>query len=93
MSAETEVIVEAVAEDPMLVEIRAQMKTTGAVRKYLLSVENFERASKEFNESCIELRACIKPSTTFVVRSQYHKHHLVTTDAECNFSVEPIEVI
>ena len=87
----SEVVV--VAEDPMMTEIRAQLKIKAAVRDYIQAAEDFGRASLAFSKSCQAVRDVIEPDARFILRVGYNKHHLVTTDSDGNFNVEPIEVI
>jgi hypothetical protein len=89
--ATSEVVVEK-TEDPMMEEIRSQLRISSAVREYLRAVEQFETASKEFHDSCKAVRESIKPDSRFVLRSGY-KHYLVTSDGGNNFNVESIEII
>ena len=87
----SEVVV--VAEDPMMEEIRSQLRISSAVRQYLNAVEKLELVSKELEKSCQAVRDVIEPDARFVLRVGYNKHHLVTTDSDGNFNAEPIEVI
>lgn len=61
-----------------------------AISRYLKSSETFNAASKEFTEACKELRKRIGKNARFV-SNQSFKSHLVTSDSEGNFDIEPIE--
>jgi len=61
-----------------------------AITRYLRAKEHFNSVSKEFTESCRELRKRVGKNARFV-STQSFKSHLVTSDGEGDFDIEPIE--
>lgn len=97
MSAEVSdvVVVESpVIENPdqeLIDRVYEKLEIGSAVRSYLRDVEQFERASKNFGESCQALRTKLKPNSRFVYRTEYGIMYLVTSDSEGNFNVESVD--
>lgn len=73
-------------------DIESRVNISLAVGRYLRAVDRFEAASKEFNESCSELRNQLVEPSRFVIRIDF-KHYLVTSDQLRNFEVEQIASI
>lgn len=94
MSDEVVDVVDAVVENPdqeIIDRVHEKLEIGSAVRSYLRDFEQFERASKDFSESCQALRAKLKPNSRFVYRMDYGRMYLVTSDKDGNFNVEAID--
>jgi hypothetical protein len=63
-----------------------------ALQRYLRAVNNFEAATKEFNEACSVLRNRLVEPSRFLTQIDF-QHYLVTSDQEHNFEVEELELI
>jgi len=73
-------------------DIETRIAISLTVARYLRAFNRFETASKEFNEACSGLRNQLAEPSRFVTKIDY-KHYLVTSDKECNFEVEELELI
>ena len=73
-------------------DIEQRVTASLALQRYLRSVERFEAASKEFNESCQTIRQALPRDSRFVANIS-HQHYLVTSDREGNFEVEQIATV
>ncbi len=73
-------------------DIETRVNASLAVGRYLLAVEQFEAATKEFNEACSALRKQLAEPSRFVTKIDF-KHYLVTSDQDRNFEVEELELI
>lgn len=94
MSDEVVNVVDAVVENPdqeIIDRVHEKLEIGSAVRSYLRDVEQFERANKNFGESCQALRAKLKPNSKFVYRMEYGRMYLVTSDKDGNFNVEAVD--
>lgn len=74
--------------DEMSIDDRVDIQM--AIARYLRAQQQFNTVSKEFTESCKEVRERIGKNAKFV-STQSFKSHLVTSDSEGNFDIEPIE--
>ena len=94
MSDEVVDVADAVVENPdqeIIDRVHEKLEIGSAVRSYLRDVEQFERANKNFGESCQALRAKLKPNSKFVYRMEYGRMYLVTSDKDGNFNVEAVD--
>jgi hypothetical protein len=73
-------------------DIETRVNISLALRRYLRAVNNFEAATKEFNEACSVLRNRLVEPSRFISQIDF-KHYLVTSDKEHNFEVEELELI
>jgi hypothetical protein len=78
-------------DQELIDRVHEKLEIGSAVRSYLRDVKQFERASKDFSESCQALRAKLKPNSRFVYRMEYGSMYLVTSDSDGNFNVEPVD--
>lgn len=83
--------------DPAIFKIREERKLAEAVRDYAEKLEQYEKASAGFNDSCVALRGIVAPDTSVVISGGYGRFHgqnfLLTVNADGNFNVNPVEVI
>lgn len=63
-----------------------------ATRRYLRTMKDFNTASRDFTEACKTLREAMPEDGRFVIEIEY-QHYLLTSDADGNFEVEPIESV
>lgn len=73
-------------------DVETRVNISLAVARYLRAVERFETATKEFNQTCLELRNQLVKPSRFVIKIDF-KHYLVTSDQHRNFEVEELELI
>jgi hypothetical protein len=75
----------------MAMDIETRVTISLAVQRYLRAVEQFESASKDFNEACTAMREVLPDGIRMVAQIQ-HQHYLVTSEDK-NFEVEPLETL
>ena len=71
-------------------DIERRVGISLAVSRYLRSADRFNEASREFTGACKSLRKRLGTNQRFVVQVEF-KHYLVTSDADGNFDIEPIQ--
>lgn len=71
-------------------DIDARLRLSAAIDTYLRSERQYNEAAQRFNESCNQLRQCIKPNMRYVLRRDW-QNYLLTTDAGGDFEIEEID--
>ncbi len=63
-----------------------------ALGRYNRASDRYEEACKDYNEACSGLRNLLKPNERFITMIN-HRHCMVETDENGNFTVETIDII
>lgn len=71
---------------------KSRVDTMLAIGRYIRALGNFEKASKEFNEACNQVRKVVNPNSRFLTKHDYD-YYIVEVDADGSFNVEEIEVL
>lgn len=73
-------------------DIEQRVTISLALQRYLRAMEQFEKASSDFNESCQVVRTTL-PHNSRLIANLNHQHYLVTSDDAGNFQVEQIDTV
>ncbi len=76
----------------MKLDIEQRVTVSLALQRYLRAMEQFEKASSDFNESCQVVRKTL-PLNSRLIANLNHQHYLVTSDDAGNFQVEQIDTV
>ena len=73
-------------------DIEKRVELSLAVGRYLRASERFNEAVKEFTEKCKSLRKQLGSNKRYVIQVDY-EYYIISSDAEGNLDVEPIQSI
>lgn len=76
----------------MAIDIDTRVNISLVLQRYLRAMEQFEKASTEFNETCQVVRQTL-PTECRLIANINHQHYLVTSDKAGDFQVEQIDAV